>query len=501
MIKKYIEFFFQLLVHKYLINQSDKIKKVEDLKSVLNNFKKFKTKLSKDKDLKTYQKIFGLIQYNYISIKYDCWNTYYIKIKEIEENSILNQAIQFYKNFISDLEEESPVFFKLLEINSKYGYFQNSQIYNFSLLNLQDIKEHFLELIPEVIYFFDCDCKIKSFVFSMTGELAINEKLLFEKYDKMSLIKNYEVKDKCNAENISMTIARYLLHEECGHSKYRNKSDIKRGIKSPIKCISEGKIKTMTYICDKNKSSDLIKIFSADKNGKGDSGHYMETAFGKWKDVYCIIFFDIIKNVGKLLKYPKYFILKEYLPILQKYLFLKYLIEKNEIEMTWYENISIETENVLMIKLLKNVQSNKLQKSNLDEKNKSVINSPKKNEKSEDEPTGNKLEENEYESSFTEENVLKVLSYSIDSNEEIETRQDFLRKKRKKEDIKEENESKKPNTNIQQKDYTSNLIYNENEIKENNLDSLDSDMEVINQFAAEIKFEYRFESDDDEASI
>ena len=256
----------------------------------------------------------------------------------------------------------------------------------------------------------------------------------------------------------------------------------------------------MTYICDKNKSSDLIKIFSADKNGKGDSGHYMETAFGKWKDVYCIIFFDIIKNVGKLLKYPKYFILKEYLPILQKYLFLKYLIEKNEIEMTWYENISIETENVLMIKLLKNVQSNKLQKSNLDEKNKSVINSPKKNEKYEDEPTGNKLEENEYESSFTEENVLKVLNYSIDSNEEIETRQDFLRKKRKKEDIKEENESKKPNTNIQQKDYTCNLIYNENEIKENNLNSLDSDMEVINQFDAEIKFEYRFESDD-EASI
>ena len=75
----------------------DKIKKVEDLNQIINNFKKFKTKLSEDKDLKIYQKIFGLIQYNYISIKYDCWNTYYIKVKDAENHSILNKSIEFYK--------------------------------------------------------------------------------------------------------------------------------------------------------------------------------------------------------------------------------------------------------------------------------------------------------------------------------------------------------------------------------------------------------------------
>ena len=450
-----------------MIKKWDKIKKVEDLCCFFDNFKKFKTKLSEDKDLKIYQKIFGLIQYNYISRKYDCWNTYYIKVKDVEDQSILNKAIQFYKKFIENLDEESPVFFKLLEINSKFGYFKSKQIYNFSLLNVQDIKDHLFELIPEVIYFFNCDSNTKAFVFSMTGELTINEKLLYEKYEKMSLIKNYEIKDKYNAENISMTIARYLLHEESGHFKFRNKSDIKKNAKSPIKCISEGKIKRLTYFGDKEESNDLIKIFSADKKGKGDSGHYLETAFGKWKDVYCIKYFDIIKNVGKLLNFPEYFIKKEYLPKLQKYLFLKFLLENKKIEMYWYEELSLDDEIELMIKLLKREFPNELNGNNLDNKNKSDINSPKGIEYSEDEPTINKLEENDYESSYTEEKVLKdIYSYNFDINKDSGN---FLKKKRKKDDEDEDeiSEPKKLNYINQQIGNKSNLTINENEKKRN----------------------------------
>ena len=453
--------------------------------------------------MKIYQKIFGLIQYNYISRKYDCWNTYYIKVKDVEDQSILNKAIQFYKKFIENLDEESPAFFKLLEINSKFGYFKNKQIYNFSLLNVQDIKDHLFELIPEVIYFFNCDSNTKFFVFSMTGELAINEKLLYEKYEKMSLIKNYEIKDKYNAENISMTIARYLLNEESRHFKFRNKSDIKNIAKTPIKCISEGKIKRLTYFGDKEESNDLIKkIFSADKEGKGDSGHYLETAFGKWKDIYCIIYFDMIKNVGKLLNFPEYFIKKEYLTKLQKYLFLKFLLEKNKIEMSWYEELSLDDEIELMIKLLKPELPNELNENNLDNKNKSDINSPKGIEYSEDEPTINKLEENDYESSYTEKKVLKdIYSYNVDINKESKNKGNFLKKKRKKEEEDETNEQKNLNYINQQIGNKSNLTNNENEKKEINSDSLDSDMEIINKFDAEIPYEYRVESEDDEASI
>ena len=92
----------------------------------------------------------------------------------------------------------------------------------------------------------------------------------------MNLTKNYEEKDKYNAQNISMTIARYLMHEECGHSKFRNKSRLKKGVKSPTKCISKRKIKWLTYLGNKDESNDLNKIFTVNKKGKGDSGHHLD---------------------------------------------------------------------------------------------------------------------------------------------------------------------------------------------------------------------------------
>ena len=155
-----------------------------------------------------------------------------------------------------------------------------------------------------------------------------------------------------------------------------------------------------------------------------------------------------------------------------------------------------------MIKLLKRELPNELNENNLN-KNKSDINSPKGIEYSENEPTINKLEENDYESSYTEEKVLKdINSYNFDINKESGN---FLKKKRKKvdeeEDEDETNEPKKLNKINQQIGNKSNLIINENKKKEINLDSLDPDMEIINKFDAEIPYEYRVESEDDEACI
>ena len=256
--EKYIDFFYQILVHKLLIFK--KYKNNKDLKEAIDNFHQFKVKLDLDKDLKIYQKVFGLIQYNYIYKKYNCSNTSYIKIKDAKKNSIIYQAIEFFKRFISNLDEDSPVFFKLLEINSKYGYSNGNTFYNFSLLNVEDIKEILTELIPEVIYFFEQDTSTKAFIFSMTGTLGINKKYLFENYKEMNLIENYDENDKENTENIAMKIARYLIHEQCGNSKFKNKSDIKIDINSPIKCISEGKIKKLTSLSNK-EDSDVRNFF------------------------------------------------------------------------------------------------------------------------------------------------------------------------------------------------------------------------------------------------
>ena len=504
--EKYVEFFYQILVHKLLI--CIKFKDSEHLKEVLNNFHQFKVKLDSDKELHIYQKVFGLIQYNYIYRKYNCSNTIYIKTKDAKKNSIIYQALEFFKGFISNLDEDSPAFFKLLEINSKYGYSNESAIYNFSLLNVEDIKEHLTELIPEVIYFFEQDTSTKAFVFSMTGTLGINKKYLFQNYKEMNLIENYDEKEKENAENISMIIARYLMHEECGHSKFRNKSGIKTGVSSPIKCISKGKIKILTNLSNKEESDDLIKIFPVDKNGKGDSGHYLETSFGKYKGRYIITYFDRLKDVGKLLKFPEYFVKKEKLEILGEYLFLKCHIELKNINLKLYDtsNLNLESEICLMYRLLEKEQP----KIFLKEKKQKPANPTKGIINKKDNNSLKIQEENENESCFTEENVLRDIdtdSFDFkekegkegkeEKEEKEEKEQIYLRRKRNmkydndnnqiinisKEEIeeilKEIREEKDKNTNY--------LKYDINKLK--NLDEL------------KITYDDYIESEDDEARI
>ena len=356
--QSYFDFCYYLLAHKFLTKDLEQINNIADLNNAIDNFQQFKCKIEVDPDLKIYQKIFGLIQYNYIFRKYNCINTYYLKIKNAKKGSVLELCIEFLKGFISNLNEDSPIFFKLLEINSKFGYFENKPIYNFSLLNVEDIKEHITELIPDVLYFYNCKSDTKAFSFSMTGEVAINENHLFQKYEKMNLIEDFDVKNKDNAENIAMTLARELMHEDFGHSKFRNKSCITNtGNKSPTKCISKGKIKKLTYIGDNIKSEDLIKIFPKDKKEKGDSGHYLETALGTYKGKFSIIYFDYIINVGKLIHYPHYFVLKEKIPKLQKYLYRKYIFENSKIKLNAKEkdeikSMNLETESYLLHRLL-----------------------------------------------------------------------------------------------------------------------------------------------------
>ena len=434
--------------------------------------------------------------------KYNCTNTYYIKLKDAQDKSILKKAIEFHKKFISELDEESPVFFKLLEINSKFGYYEGNPAYNLTLLNVQDIQEHITELIPDVLYLYNSDSNTKAFTFSMTGDIAINKKFLFEKYGEMDLIQNYNNEFKLNADNISMTIARYLMHEACGHAKFRNKSGISTGTKSPTKCVSEGKIKSLTYLSNKSSSADLIKIFSVDKSGKGDSGHYLETAFGKYKEEYVITYFDNIQNVGNLLKYPQYFVKKKLLPILQEYLVTKYTVEKNNICCDEDEQVSLENEIKVMRKHLEKESPSKQTKEILHKKQQSYINTIKDDENTEEENTVNKLEENEVESSYTQDNVLKENNlFPNFVNEEPENTQTFLKKKRKNIDEIQKKDSKDfNNKELEFEDQKSSVEKLKEKKGQVNPDS-DSEIDLLDKFDHKITYDDYIESEDDEACI
>ena len=78
----------------------------------------------------------------------------------------------------------------------------------------------------------------------------------------MDLTTRFTADKVLNAHNLAMTISRLLLHEVGGHSKFRNKAD--NNINSPIKCVSGGKIKTMTYLANEENSDDLIKILTSE---------------------------------------------------------------------------------------------------------------------------------------------------------------------------------------------------------------------------------------------
>ena len=297
----------------------------------------------------------------------------------------------------------------------------------------------------------------------------------------MNLIENYDEKEKENAENISMIIARYLMHEECGHSKFRNKSGIKTGINSPVKCVSEGKIKKLTNLSNNEDSDDLIKIFPVFKKYKGDSGHYLETSFGKYKGIFCITYFDRLKNVGKLLKFPEYFVKKHKLEILRKYF-----------------DLSLEAENYLMFRLLEHG----LQKNLLIEKKQKYINSTQemnKNENKEDNNSSKGIEENENESCFTEENVLRDINNGRFDFKEIEGKETiYLNKKRKLSN--DDEDDNYIGVNISN-EIIEEIIKNIREKKGINQNYLDFDINKIDNLKVKITYDNYIEDEDDEACI
>ena len=153
------------------------------------------------------------------------------------------------------------------------------------MLNIEDIKTHLNNLIPDVIYFFNSEnSNTKAFYYSMTGDICINEFYLFNKYEKMDLTTKFFADKEVNANNLAMSIGRYLLHEE-GNKKYHNKYDNK--IISLARYISEGKEKKITQ-------EDVIKLSNEDNI---DSGYIIDMCLGKYKGENIISYFDKIFNI------------------------------------------------------------------------------------------------------------------------------------------------------------------------------------------------------------
>lgn len=136
-------------------------KKADNFCSLFSYFDKIYEKVKNDSDVSLYEKISVLFCFYAIFLKIKSVEIFistkieYIKINKIENNSIINLALKFINTFIENLNEDSPSFFKLLEINSSFGYYGRNEIFTFDLLNIEDLKSHLKETIPSIIVFYE----------------------------------------------------------------------------------------------------------------------------------------------------------------------------------------------------------------------------------------------------------------------------------------------------------------------------------------------------------
>ena len=234
----------------------------------------------------------------------------------------------------------------------------------------------------------------------------------------------------------------------------------------------------------------------------------METGLGTYKGKFCIIYFDYILNVGKLIHYPGYFVLKEKIPILQKYLYRKLLFEKSKIilsekEKVEIENMDLETESYLLHRLLyKECQDYKYENEHSIDKTitTNIISTKIDDDKVKDKENSSiSKEEINNESSFTEENALKDLNFfANDDIEEKKEKPKFLAKKRKL----KTKENEFLNLNISEtKKKKAEITFEEEDNIQNDSNQDGSSEDDYGNLSDGITFEYKVESDDDEACI
>ena len=427
----------------YLFNKFEDIGP-DDFCSLFDKLSTIKEQLINDKKIENFEKISILSSFSILYLKMNSVQKlmesefHYIKVDQVDENSSINIAMNFLKEFIKDLNEDSPSFFKLIEINSKFGYYKDEKMFTFDMLSLSDLKSHLEEVLPSVIcFYYQKNTDVHAFVDKTTYCVNINMTKLYEFHKIIKVDKNPKNEEKYAAKNIAMKIAKNIIHECFGHKKFSFCTKLSKKSKSitPIKCFENKRIKKLVPTLSINKE-DNINILYDDK--KSDSGKYFESSFGKIpnKKFYSFSYLNKIKNDGNLLDNPKLFTDKSKLEILQNYCYYKYLYENNN------KGKDIEELNLLSFEEEYNYLINKFKNND----NKVEINN--NNNLLTDE--SNNTEKNDFLSKKRKRTKAKKLT-KIKKNKELKIDEEIMKQKicgENKENTEEINTSNQPEKEI-----------------------------------------------------
>jgi hypothetical protein len=181
----------------------------------------------------------------------------------------------------------------------------------------------------------------EAFCSSQTGGIAIDINYLIPN-DKFKNIdfnsKSFKISQN-DANEIAMNIVLFLFHEFMGHKKFHNSSNQES---SPIKIVRNNKIIQLKYELDLKKNDENSEYILTTKEGKGDSGHFLELCYNKFNDKLIMKHLIKMKNIGKLVKRADLFI--KYPELIEKYVILRKIAEEKEITFKFHDTTSIEEE-------------------------------------------------------------------------------------------------------------------------------------------------------------
>ena len=383
---------------------------------VFENITQFYEKYKKDNSLLIYQKVLLLCSNIIYFIRLNNINEYnsskldYIKTEELNKNSVFGLCFQFLRDFVTNLNSKSEIFYPLLLLDSGLYYNGRNSTYGFDFQSCENIKNHLTDLIPEVFFIFEKKYLLqeeKGFTFK-------GYKIIF--LNKLAILNNYHgnpLKEDKNEREVKHYAARasiFFIHETSGHTKFINKLNVGP---SSTRRFFDGSKRFVTVITkyneEKDKDKKVVNYFRINQDQI-----FLDYFFGTYEDELILNLMYLIKDVGKLIDNVKYFT-NSSLKILKKYIIYKYELDKRGIQFIEDENSSSEND----LKKMKEIM-----------KSKGIVLAKKKKFH---EPKISAKRKYEFDNVFinTDENKIKNYSYYVKKIQESKSHYEFSKYMRK----------------------------------------------------------------------
>lgn len=258
------------------LSENNNVKIKNYFKEALKQFEKINLELFNFQDqLTNYEKILALFSLYHTLIldgidKYNkdhiCGEYFLLDTKNFGYKSY-ELAFNFITNIIKNLREDSLIFYPILQANSGFSKNINSEdekeIFEISMLNIENIKTHLSTLIPRIIFRVRNRALLskRGLIIKTSGGIFVYETTIFN--NNIGL--DYDEFLQNHPEDTAILISFTILHELFMHKKLRDNEEYISGKETPGKFIGKKfKIENFYYTNIKN-NLDCLSIYTDDK--------------------------------------------------------------------------------------------------------------------------------------------------------------------------------------------------------------------------------------------